>query len=43
MLNIWGPAFRALAQRAGRHGRDTILTGTGGDEWLTVSPFSRPI
>ena len=38
ILNIWAPAYYALAQRAGRHGCDTILTGTGGDEWLNVTP-----
>jgi asparagine synthetase B (glutamine-hydrolysing) len=39
LLNIWTPAYCALAQRARPHGCDTILTGTGGDEWLNVTPF----
>jgi asparagine synthetase B (glutamine-hydrolysing) len=39
MLNMWNPAYRHLSARANRHGCRVILTGGGGDEWLTVSPF----
>ena len=39
LLNPWLPAYLELAARGTRAGVDTILTGQGGDEWLTVSPF----
>jgi asparagine synthase (glutamine-hydrolysing) len=37
--NTWNPAYMALAARGRAGGAQTILTGTGGDEWLTVSAF----
>jgi asparagine synthase (glutamine-hydrolysing) len=37
--NPWLPAYAWLAEEARRRGRATILTGSGGDEWLTVSPL----
>ena len=37
--NTWNPAYMALAARGKAAGVQTILTGTGGDEWLTVSAF----
>ena len=39
LMNLWQPAFRALARRGKHDGVRTILTGHGGDEWLTVSPY----
>lgn len=39
ILNTWQPAYLALAARAKYDGVRTILTGHGGDEWLTVSPY----
>jgi asparagine synthase (glutamine-hydrolysing) len=39
MLNLWNPAYAALAARGRARGCRTILTGNGGDEWLAVSPF----
>jgi asparagine synthase (glutamine-hydrolysing) len=39
LINTWQPAYLALAERARPHGVRTILTGHGGDEWLTVSPY----
>jgi asparagine synthase (glutamine-hydrolysing) len=39
ILNAWQPAYLALAHRARLDGVRTILTGEGGDEWLTVTPF----
>lgn len=39
LMNIWYPAYRPLADIAAGRGRRTILTGGGGDEWLSVSPF----
>jgi asparagine synthetase B (glutamine-hydrolysing) len=39
ILNIWQPAYLELARRARLDGVQTIMTGHGGDEWLTVSPF----
>jgi asparagine synthase (glutamine-hydrolysing) len=38
ILNIWQPAYLALAERAKLDGVATIMTGHGGDEWLTVTP-----
>jgi hypothetical protein len=38
ILNAWQPAYLALARRGRLGGVQTILTGTGGDEWLTVAP-----
>jgi asparagine synthase (glutamine-hydrolysing) len=39
MLNLWAPAYRHLARLAAADGADVILTGRGGDEWLTVTPY----
>ncbi len=39
LVNVWTPAYDRLARAGKDQGRDVILTGTGGDEWLTVSPF----
>ena len=38
LLNLWSPAYYELASLGRRHGCTTILTGTGGDEWLNVTP-----
>ena len=38
MMNLWAPAYRELVQRGARIGCETVLGGTGGDEWLNVSP-----
>ena len=37
--NAWQPAYLALARRARLDGVRTILTGEGGDEWLTVTSY----
>jgi asparagine synthase (glutamine-hydrolysing) len=37
--NTWLPAFHALVREGKVRGCRTILTGSGGDEWLTVSPM----
>jgi asparagine synthetase B (glutamine-hydrolysing) len=39
MWNVWSPAYEALARAARDRGCDVVLTGRGGDEWLTVSPY----
>jgi asparagine synthetase B (glutamine-hydrolysing) len=39
MWNLWSPAYTALARHAVARGRQVILTGRGGDEWLTISPY----
>lgn len=39
LMNTWLPAYYELALEGKRRGCQTILTGGGGDEWLTVSPF----
>lgn len=39
LVNTWSPAYIALALRGKRRGVQVILTGSGGDEWLTVSPY----
>jgi asparagine synthase (glutamine-hydrolysing) len=39
MWNIWSPAYMHLARVAGSEGARMVLTGRGGDEWLTVTPY----
>jgi len=39
LLNTWLPAYSALALEGRRRGCQTIITGNGGDEWLTISPY----
>jgi asparagine synthase (glutamine-hydrolysing) len=39
ILNAWLPAYLPLARSARVEGVRTILTGEGGDEWLTVTPY----
>ena len=39
LLNTWQPAYNTLALRGQADGVRVILTGSGGDEWLTVSPY----
>ena len=39
MWNIWSPAYMHLARVARTAGARVVLTGRGGDEWLTVTPY----
>jgi asparagine synthetase B (glutamine-hydrolysing) len=39
LLNPWSPAYLALAEQGKLNGVRTILTGQGGDEWLSVTPY----
>ncbi len=39
MLNAWAPAYMHLAAIGAADGARVILTGRGGDEWLTVTPY----
>nr|MBA2304224.1 hypothetical protein [Acidobacteriota bacterium] len=39
MWNLWSPAYMTLARHAASRGRRVILTGRGGDEWLTISSY----
>ncbi len=39
LISTWSPAYLGLARRGRRRGVDVILTGSGGDEWLTVTPY----
>jgi asparagine synthetase B (glutamine-hydrolysing) len=39
LLNFWMPAYDRLAVEGRVRGCSVILTGNGGDEWLTVSPY----
>ena len=39
MANMWNAGYEPLAQRGAERGCSVILTGMGGDEWLTVSPY----
>ena len=39
LLNTWSPVYVNLGRRAAARGVTVILTGGGGDEWLTVSPY----
>lgn len=39
MMNAWNPAYIHLGSLAASKGCRVILTGVGGDEWLTVSSY----
>jgi hypothetical protein len=39
ILNTWLPAYHGLVREGRERGCRTILTGQGGDEWLTVSQY----
>ena len=39
MWNIWAPAYAHLGRIARRQGCASVLTGRGGDEWLTITPY----
>jgi asparagine synthase (glutamine-hydrolysing) len=39
LLNFWLPAYMHLAAEGKQRGCTTILTGSGGDEWLGVSSY----
>jgi asparagine synthetase B (glutamine-hydrolysing) len=39
LVNPWRPAYVRLGADARQHGCTVLLTGAGGDEWLTVNPF----
>ena len=43
MANMWNAGYEPLAQRGAERGCSVILTGMGGDEWLTVARISQPI
>jgi asparagine synthetase B (glutamine-hydrolysing) len=34
LLNLWSPAYDQLALEGRRRGKEVVLTGSGGDEWL---------
>ena len=38
LVNIWHPLYTHLAIEGRKQGARTVLTGAGGDEWLSVSP-----
>jgi asparagine synthetase B (glutamine-hydrolysing) len=38
LVNIWHPLYTRLALEGRAQGANTVLTGAGGDEWLSVSP-----
>lgn len=39
LFNIWLPAYGPLMREGKRRGCEILLTGNGGDEWLTISPY----
>jgi asparagine synthase (glutamine-hydrolysing) len=39
LLNFWLPAYCRLAMEGRGRGCEVILTGGGGDEWLSVGPY----
>jgi asparagine synthetase B (glutamine-hydrolysing) len=39
LWNMWAPAYMHLARLGCERGARTVLTGRGGDEWLTVTPY----
>jgi len=38
LLSLWEPAYEYLGAQGREHGCLTILTGSGGDEWLEFNP-----
>ena len=42
LQSMWTPAYLQLADEGVSRGVRTVLTGTGGDEWLTVTPLLAP-
>jgi asparagine synthase (glutamine-hydrolysing) len=38
LSNVWAPAYYELRLEAQRRGCTVILTGNGGDDWLTLDP-----
>jgi asparagine synthase (glutamine-hydrolysing) len=39
LLNYWLPAYHHIGRQGRANGCEVILSGTGGDEWLCVSPY----
>ena len=39
ILNTWTPAYTHLTRRGQTRGVEVVLSGSGGDEWLSVSPY----
>ena len=39
LLNLWAPAYERLSLEGKARGAAALLTGNGGDEWLTVTPY----
>jgi asparagine synthase (glutamine-hydrolysing) len=39
MFNAWAPAYMHLASLGAADGARVVLTGRGGDEWLTITPY----
>ena len=39
LQNFWSPSFLALARAGRERGAHTVLTGTGGDEFVSASPY----
>lgn len=39
LQNVWTPAYDILTQAGRDRGIDNVLTGGGGDEWLTITPL----
>jgi len=39
LLNYWLPAYHHIGREGKANGCEVILSGTGGDEWLCVSPY----
>lgn len=39
LFNTWWPAYLGLAREGEKRGCRVVLTGDGGDEWLTISPL----
>ncbi|MFQ5525135.1 MAG: asparagine synthase-related protein [Thermoanaerobaculia bacterium] len=39
LLNVWNGEFDRLARAGRARGCDVVLTGSGGDDWLGVTPY----
>ena len=39
LLNAWAPAYCELTRRGKQLGVEVVLSGAGGDEWLSITPY----
>jgi asparagine synthase (glutamine-hydrolysing) len=39
LINLWSPGYDRLALEGKSQGCEVVITGSGGDEWVAVSPY----